>query len=229
MFTRLGVILVVAALCLCCTSAQAARSFVFDFENDSTLPTDPVAVFSVFKDIPGETAEALQFSKTEDFIHIVDLSGIPGAGSFGSHSLQAADSGTNLFDAGIARLVNHFSFDIGALSTSDLSFTVRAFRDRNYKDVPPGGLLKTITGVLPGDATGAFHTTTVTLDGLLMDRVEFLAGPPGNQDTSYDNFNVTMVESSDIAVPLPPAALAAIGTALLALFLQRRARRAKSI
>jgi hypothetical protein len=218
-----GCLVAIIGLCLYCSPAGAAQSLVFDFEND-VLPPNPVAVFSVTHDVPSGGSETFSFSKTEDFIQIVDLSGSPGASSFGSHSLAAADSGTNLFTADSSRLLNHFAFDIGAFSTGDLPFTVRAFRDGHFKDVPPGGLLKTITGVLPGDGSGAFHSTTVTLDGLLMNRIDFLAGAPGSQDASYDNFNVSVAEPSDIAVPLPRASLAAIGAGAIAFFAQRRTK-----
>lgn len=221
-----GCLFAIVAACLYCTSARAAQSLVFDFEND-VLPPNPVAAFSVTKDVPSGGSETLTYSKAEDFIRIVDLFGSPGTGSFGSHSLQAADSGTNLFSAGSGRLLNHFAFDIGAFSTDDLSYTVRAFRDRNYLHVPTGGLLKTITGILPRDASGAFHTTTVSFDGLLIDRVDFLAGAPGSQDASYDNFHVSVAEPSDIAVPLPNAASASIGAGICAFMAYLRARRTK--
>lgn len=226
MFTRTQLILGVAIVLVWSTSTRAAATFVANFEDPLESTDGRTASVNIQSTFPNGSPAGITLGKAEDYFHFVDLSSFPGTSSFGQRSLQAAHQpedqgpGNNPFDIAVYGKANHVSIDFGDFGGDSDPLFLRALDDGF-------NVIASVTDVLPGGGS-EFRSKTLELDHPGIKFVQFFGGPVGNNDMLFDNFTYTLDESTPpSAIPLPPAAYAAIATCALALLVQRRMRRSK--
>jgi hypothetical protein len=204
-----------------CSAFPAHASFTLAFNRDRTPMTDFTSLTVTQDDL---TATVSRGGETFTFANMYHNTG---AEIFGARSLTAGDASEMPFVVDFSRPVTNFSVQVAHLDGQDASAWLEGFSAVGGS----GAQLGADTQVVPSDAGFSVIELHALAGGI--QSVRFGAHGGDSAPIYFDNLTVLDIPAPPTgggdgsnAVPLPPAAFTAIGTAAVALLAQRRSKRA---
>lgn len=203
-----------------CSAVPAHAGFMLAFNRDRTPLADFTSLQVTQDDL---TIDITRGGKTFTFANMYHNTG---AEIFGARSLTVSDSPEEPFVVDFSHPVTNFSVQVAHLGGEDTSAMLEGFSGTNAD----GSLIASDVSTIPTDAGFSVIELQALAGGI--QSVRFGAPAAAATPVYFDNLTVLDIPAPGgdptAAVPLPPAAYAALATGAVAMIAHRRSRGAKT-